>query len=248
MLGEERQSNILAIVEERGSVTTTELMKHFDASESTIRRDLNALGKDGLLVKVHGGAIAKDGIYHTTDDELSVRVELNHDDKSVIAKYAASLIETNDIVYLDAGSTTELIIDFLNVKNVTFVTNSFSHAKKLATKGYMTYVLGGEFKYLTEAIVGEEAILCLDKYNFTKGFFGTNGVTEKNGYSTPDIKEAMVKKKAMSKTKERYVLADTSKLNDISSVTFASFDSAKLITNESLDNPFKGKKNVKEVK
>ena len=248
MLGEERQSAILSIVDERGSVTTAELTRLFDTSESTIRRDLTALDQDGLIVKVHGGAMAKDAGYHTTDDELSVRVALNRDDKLVLARFAAEQIENNDMVYLDAGSTTELIIDYLTVKNVTFVTNSINHAKKLSQKGYTAYVLGGEFKYLTEAIVGEEAILSLEKYNFTKGFFGTNGVTEESGYSTPDIKEAMVKRTAMTRTKNKYVLADRTKLSQISSVSFAEFDSAILITNEAKDNPFKGKKNVWEVK
>lgn len=247
MLGEERQAAILSIVEERGSVTTSELINLFDTSESTIRRDLAALDAEGLIVKVHGGAIAKDTNYRTTDDELSIRIERNRDDKSVIAKYAAMQIEKDDMVYLDAGSTTELMIEYLSVKDVVFVTNSFNNAKKLYQRGYTAYVLGGEFKGLTEAIVGEEAILSLEKYNFTKGFFGANGVNEKNGYSTPDIKEAMVKKIAMSRSRERFILADKSKISKISSVSFGDFNNAILITNKLENNMFKNKENVREV-
>ena len=94
---------------------------------------------------------------------------------------------------MDAGTTTELMIDYITAKNVIFVTNSFAHAKHLSQKGYTTYILGGEFKPVTEAIVGEEAIISLDKYNFTKGFWGANGVTKGNGFTTPDVKEAMVR-------------------------------------------------------
>lgn len=253
MLGEERHNTILTLVDERKSVTVHELMELLDASESTIRRDLLTLDREGLLVKVHGGAIAvESSYYHTMDDDVSVRMELNRDEKLEIARYAAGLIEPNDIVYLDAGTTTELMIDFMNGgffndKNVVFVTNAISHAKKLSVRGFATYILGGEFKNLTEAIVGEEAILSLDKYNFTKGFWGTNGVNVKNGFSTPDLKEAMVKKKSMQKTKKRYILADSSKFSQISSVTFADFASAKIITDRITDDKYKGYKNIMEV-
>ena len=72
-----------------------------------------------------------------------------------------------------------------------------TNAKRISDRGYTVYILGGEFKSTTEAIVGDEAVVTLDKYNFTKGFWGTNGITVKNGFTTPEIKEAMVKKKSM---------------------------------------------------
>ena len=247
VLGEERHNVILEIVNERKSVTVQELMKLLEISESTIRRDLNLLDKEGFLIKVHGGAMANNSGYYTVDDDVVVRKGLNRDEKLVIARYAAGLIEAGDIIYLDAGTTTELMIDFITRKDVTFVTNSFSHAKKLSEKGLTTYILGGEFKPVTEAIVGEEAILCLDKYNFTKGFWGTNGITVKNGFSTPDVKEAMVKRKSMQQTKERYILSDYSKFSQISSVSFADFESARIITSKIEDTAFKGYKNIKEV-
>ena len=178
MLGEERQQAILAAVEQRHSVSVQELMQLLDISESTIRRDLNALDKEGRLVKVHGGAMAIGGSFHVKDDAVEYRKEINREEKIEIARYAAALIEDQDVVYMDAGTTTELMIDYIIAKNVIFVTNSFAHAKHLSQKGYTTYIIGGEFKPVTEAIVGEEAIISLDKYNFTKGFWGANGVTK----------------------------------------------------------------------
>lgn len=247
MLGEERHNAILTIVNEQKSVTVQELMKFLGISESTIRRDLNLLDREGLLIKVHGGAIANNSGYHTMDDDVAVRKGLNRDEKLEIARYAAGLIETGDMVYLDAGTTTELMIDFITQNDVTFVTNAFSHARRLSEKGLKTYILGGEFKPVTEAIVGEEAILCLDKYNFTKGFWGTNGITVKNGFSTPDVKEAMIKRKSMQKTKDKYVLSDHTKFSQISPVSFADFDSAGIITYKIEDTAFKGYKNITEV-
>lgn len=248
MLTEERFSKILTILEEMGSVTVQQLMTELDASESTIRRDLNALDASGQLTKVHGGAILKNTVYSTRDDEVVHRKEQNKEAKAAIAKYAASLIGPGDFVYIDAGTTTECMIDYITERQAIFVTNAITHAKKLADRGCSVYILGGEFKAVTEAIVGEEAVVTLDKYNFTKGFWGANGVSLQKGYSTPELKEAMVKKKSMENCKERFVLADESKFNQISSVTFAPFEGATVITTGLNLPAYKKCKNVIDVK
>lgn len=247
MLAEERFSKILSIIEEAGSVTVQDLMEELGASESTIRRDLNTMDANGLLVKVFGGAVAKNTNIRTQDENVDNRKLQNIEEKVAIAKYAASLIQGGDFVYIDAGTSTELVIDYIKVVNVTFVTNSLTHAKKLSDKGYTVYILGGEFKSTTEAIVGEEAVETLDKYNFTKGFWGTNGVSITKGFSTPEVKEAMVKKKSMENCKERYVLADSSKFSQISSVKFSEFENATIITTELKNASYKKYKNIKEV-
>lgn len=247
MLTEERFSKILSILESMGSVTVQQLMAELGASESTIRRDLNTLDAEGKLTKVHGGAISKGNGFSTRDDEVNSRKEKNRDAKLEIARYAAGLISPGDFVYLDAGTTTELMIDFMEHKQVTFVTNAITHAKKLAERGYTVYLLGGEFKAVTEAIVGEEAVITLDKYNFTKGFWGTNGISIPKGFSTPEIKEAMVKKKSMENCRECYILADESKFNQISSVTFAAFEKATVITTGMVPAAYKKCSNVKAV-
>lgn len=142
------------------------------------------------LVKVHGGAILKNTVYSTIDDEVVHRKEQNREAKDKIARYAAGLITDEDFVYIDAGTTTERMIDYIANRQAVFVTNAIGHAKKLAEHGCKVYILGGEFKAVTEAIVGEEAVFTLDKYNFTKGFWGANGVSLQRGFSTPELKEA----------------------------------------------------------
>ncbi len=247
MLTEERFARILSMLESMGSVTVQQLMTELNASESTIRRDLNTLDAEGRLTKVHGGAILKSGRYSTYDENSISRKEKNKEEKLKIAKYAAELMEPGDFVYLDAGTTTELMIDFVSAKQVVFVTNAVTHAKKLAERGYTVYLLGGEFKAVTEAIVGEEAVATLEKYNFTKGFWGTNGIHPKVGFSTPEVKEAMVKKKSMENCRVCYVLADESKFNQISSVTFASFERATVITTDLKQTAFQKYHNIVEV-
>ena len=102
MLTEERFAEILRMLGEEKSVTVQELTERLATSESTIRRDLTALAEKGLLVKVHGGATALEMDYTTKDVEITSRMTQNVDEKSLIGKYAASLIEKEDFVYLDS--------------------------------------------------------------------------------------------------------------------------------------------------
>lgn len=248
MLAEERFSKILSIIEAEGSATIQELMAALKASESTIRRDLNTMDENGLLTRVHGGAIAKKPSISTHDEDVTNRKTLNADQKQEIAKYAASLIMPNDFVYIDAGTTTEMMIPYIQTTDAVFVTNAISHAKQLSEKGCRVYILGGEFKSQTEAIVGEEAVETLDKYNFTKGFWGTNGISVTKGFSTPELKEAMVKKRSMANCEKCYILADSSKFDQMSSVKFAEFEQATIITTELLKPALKKYKNIMEVK
>ncbi|MCM1245223.1 MAG: DeoR/GlpR family DNA-binding transcription regulator [Roseburia sp.] len=248
MLTEERQQKILELVEKNKSISTQSLMEELNISESTARRDLNMLDEQGRLSRVRGGAMIKDAPYHTKDDDVSLRKSMNQGEKREIARYAASLIEPDDFVFLDAGTTTELMIEYLTEKRAVFVTNALSHAQKLSEAGYTTYIPGGEFKATTGAVVGDEAVESLRKYNFTKGFWGTNGVSMSMGFSTPDVKEAMIKKTAMASSAKRYVLCDSSKFSQISCVKFAEFTHAVIITTEVPGDGFSHCNNIVEVK
>ncbi len=250
MLTEERFSEILRLIEQQKAVTVSELTHLLGASESTIRRDLNVLHERGLIRKVHGGATALQSvrdIYNTAEDTVSEKRAQNRQEKLRIARYAASLVQSGDFIYLDAGTSTDALIDYLPDRKAVFVTNALSHAQKLVQRGFTTYILGGEFKLATEAIVGSEALSSLQKYNFTKGFFGTNGVSPSSGFSTPDINEAMVKTKAISRCRECYILSDSSKFNKVSSITFGEFEHATVITTLLNDSNYRNCKNIVEV-
>ena len=244
MLTEERFAKILALVDQNGSSTVQELMLALNASESTIRRDLNLLDRKGELSKVRGGAISKK--YDTKDDEVLLRKERNIEEKTAVARYAASLIQKEDFVYIDAGTTTEWMIDFITNKEAIYVTNAVGHAKKLAQAGCTVYIPGGEFKNTTEAIVGEDAVTSLEKYNFTKGFFGTNGITRREGFTTLDTNEALVKEMAIRQCRAAYILADQSKFGQVSSVTFGNFADLQILTEE-IPEEYKESRNILKV-
>ena len=97
-------------------------------------------------------------------------------------------------------------------------------------KGIKVFLIGGELKSSTEAVIGAQAMKNLQEYHFTKGFFGANGITKAEGFTTPDANEALVKQTAIERCKNRYILADHSKFGCISSVTFSAFVNAKILT------------------
>lgn len=247
MLTEQRFEKILSLLEEKGTVTVQELKESMHVSESTIRRDLTVLHDNGRLTKVFGGAVALNSHMYTKDMEVADRTEINKEEKIRIARYAASLIQADDFVYLDAGTTTGYMIDYIEEKQAVYVTDGVSHAKRLAARGFKVTLLGGELKASTEAVVGGMAILMLQKYHFTIGFWGTNGVNKKSGFTTPDCDEAMVKQISMEQTEKRYVLCDHDKFNQVSTVTFGAFSSAAIITDDARTEEYRSLKNVVEV-
>ena len=230
MLTEQRYEIILKLLEEKNSITVAEVKDLLNTSESTVRRDITALHNAGKLVKVFGGAVACDRTVITHEPTVEQKAEVNVEAKQLVAAKAAALIQPEDFVYLDAGTTTACMLSFLTEISATFVTNAVAHAKTLAAAGFRVYLVGGELKGSTEAVVGNQALMNLQSYHFTKGFFGTNGLTRKSGCTTPDANEAAVKAAAMEQCRECYVLCDSSKFDNISSVTFADFYRSTIIT------------------
>lgn len=232
MLTEERYKKILTMLDEKKSITVAEITGLLGISESTARRDITALSKAGRLTKVFGGAVTNDGTFITQEPAVSQKIHIQTEEKRRIARYAASLITDTDFIYLDAGTTTGCMIDYLSDSRASFVTNAVAHAQKLASLGKQVFLIGGELKSSTEAVIGVQAMEALERYHFTKGFFGTNGITRRDGFTTPDAGEAQVKRTAMGQCRQRYILADNTKFGNISAVTFASFQAGIILTDK----------------
>lgn len=251
MLSETRQEQIASMVENQGSIQASQLVSDFQTSISTIRRDLETLEKQGRLIRVHGGAVRKSQKAPDVEEKTASRRGLHALEKREIAQKASRLIEPDTLVYLDAGTTTEALIEALDPSlagQVHFVTNAIEHASKLAARGFDVSILGGAFKAVTEAIVGEEALRSLQNFNFDLGFFGTNAVDESGRLSTPDFREAAVKGAAMQACFQPYVLADPSKFFQQSHYNFGRLDRASLITsNSSIQFPNEWKVYGKEI-
>lgn len=247
MLTEERYQLILQLLDDRNAVTVAELSSLMQISESTIRRDLNALAEMGKLNKVFGGATAltrSSGVFET---DVANRVTAMSDEKTAIGRYAATLINDDDFVFIDAGTTTSRLIDFIENKHATYVTNGIIHAQKLIKKHLNAYMIGGKIKPLTEAVVGSTGIHSLEGLNFTKAFMGTNGIDIEAGFTTPDIEEARLKSTAVKQSYLTFVLADRTKFRKVCAASFAPLKIGCIITDACPDNKYSEKTIVKEV-
>ena len=232
MFAEQRHQHILQILDSRGSVTLTELVRLLNASESTIRRDLQEMDKKGLLVRVFGGAMSVNNKTDLREEGVSEKQTVNIEEKQRIGKYAAALIKPDDFVYIDAGTTTGAMIPYITEYDAAYVTNAVAHGLELARRGFRVNLIGGEIRGVTEAIVGNAACEEMCAFNFTKCFMGTNGVNSENGFTTPDINEARIKGRAIAQSRERYVLCTAEKFHIISPVRFAAFTDAVIITDQ----------------
>ncbi len=246
-LAQERKARILEILHEEGMVSVTELTEKLDTSESTIRRDLLELDKLGKLNRVHGGATMTERQFVLSEDDIREKIQKNVEEKRAIAELAARQITDDDFVYLDAGTTTLLMLDYITASKAQFVTNGIVHARTLISKGFKTYVLGGELKATTEAVVGLATAQNLEHYNFSKAFIGTNGIHTKYGFTTPDVDEGFLKTAAMERSFVNYVVADSSKFGKVSTITFGRLEEAAIITDRLPDQAYIDKTVIKAV-
>ncbi|EUJ26588.1 HTH-type transcriptional repressor glcR [Listeria grayi] len=248
MLNAERQQLILTLLKEAGTVKTQELVSRLDTSESTIRRDLDELEEANMLKRVHGGATLLTDF--RLEPSMTEKSAINIQSKKKIASYCANLVQENDCIYLDAGSTTFEMIDLLKNKNIIVVTNGLMHVEKLVSNSIEAYLLGGKMKARTKAIIGATAVEQLGNYHFDKAFIGTNGIHPDFGYTTPDIEEAHVKQTAQKHAAKSYVLADASKLDVVLFAKMFTLDEATLVIDRVPNGKlahYQGKSKIVEV-
>lgn len=247
LLTEKRHELILNALEKNGIVKIDELVQLTETSESTIRRDLTYLENANALKRVYGGATLLKKRYN--EPSYNERLIQNIDQKQCIAKYAASLIQNGDYIYIDAGTTTFEMIKYIDKKDIFVITNGLIHINALVENEISAYVIGGKVKAKTKAITGIDALKSLEKFRFDKCFMGANGVHLKYGFTTPDTDEATLKETAISLSKEAYILADENKFGEIASVKFAELNKASIITNAEIDSyeRYKEKTEVKVV-
>lgn len=216
------------MLKKQGAVKVQELALSTGASESTIRRDLDQLEQQHLLKRVHGGAalLQAKGLEHPLQEKTARFTQ----DKKDIAFWAVSMVEPGNCIYLDAGSTTLEMIPALAGKQVTVVTNGMTHLELLVEYDITSYVLGGKMKPSTRALIGAIALEGIRHYRFDQCFLGTNGIHPELGYTTPDPEEAILKRTAIQLSSQSFVLADPSKLSEVSFAKIADLNAASLIT------------------
>lgn len=187
----------------------------------TIRRDLNELERQGLLRRVHGGAVPIERLGF--EGNVKRRAARHHREKERIARAAVSFVRNADSVYFDEGSTVQLFAEAVQVDHsLTAVTNSLLTGAVLATRRNVTVILlGGRVRPRTMGTLGHWASGMLDDLVVDLAFIGANGVSVERGLTCPGADVAAIKRAACQSARRRVLLADHTKLGADSFCRFA---------------------------
>ena len=239
MLAQVRQQAIAELVHKMGNITVNDLCTKFNVSPATIRNDLRSLESRSIIKRTHGGAISTSKMVY----ELStVQKEVQCiDEKRAIAQAAMEFIQEGDAIALDSGTTRfELARLLTNIKNLTVVTNDLQIASWLEQNSSVNIMLaGGQVRRNFRCTTGQSALDMLAMLHVDKAFIAVNGVSIKNGLTTPAMDMAYIKKQMIDSADKVILLADSSKIGRTAFVTYSPVSVLDvMITDEHADKGF----------
>jgi DeoR/GlpR family transcriptional regulator of sugar metabolism len=207
----ERHRRILEILHEHLVVRVSALSDQMGVSEVTIRRDLEALERRGLLERTHGGAVLT---HRMRSEPTGVEaVASNPEEKRQIGEAAARMVEPGDAVYLNGGSTTLQVFRHLRASGLKVITNHVGIALEAAEHDAELLLLGGHYRAPSNSVVGPFATDALRRTHATKAFVGVEGISLASGLTTPVAAEAEIARVMIEQTRGRVVVvADHSKV------------------------------------
>jgi DeoR/GlpR family transcriptional regulator of sugar metabolism len=215
---------------------TADLCDLLEASEATVRRDLEWLEQVGILERTHGGAILSQRVVF--EPGYQQRAQTNPDEKRSIGALAASLIEKDDIVFVNSGTTTTQVIRHTRADpSISIFTNNLSGALEVGEPGFQYYLVGGEFQPRSNALAGRFAMENLSQVYATKCILGVDGMSARHGCTVTSNAEAEVIRQMVKHTKgEIIIVADHSKWGVVSNFQIAAIEEVdKLITDAEFD-------------
>jgi DeoR family fructose operon transcriptional repressor len=237
MYAEERQQAMAQLVATRGRLSVTSLAEEYAVTTETVRRDLTALERLGLVHRVHGGAVPA-GALAAIESGLGERDAANTESKDRIARAAVDLLPTaGGTVLLDAGSTTMRLAGNLpRDLRLTVITHAVPIAARLVAHPQVElHLLPGRVRATTQAAVGADTVGALEDLRADLVFLGTNGLSLHHGLTTPDRDEAATKRALVRAARRVVVLADSSKLGRELAVRFATLDDVDtLVTDDGI--------------
>ena len=231
----ERQNEIMALTLQHGRVEVSEIATRFQVTTETIRRDLSELQDQRLLRRVHGGAVA----WETDKFEplLVVRTDQQHDEKRRMATRAVKELPDAGTIIIDSGSTLARFAEAVpSNANLRVITNSLPIAQTLAEHDAVeVIVIGGKVRKNTMAMVDADAIAALEPIHVDTLFIGVHGMSERAGFTTPNILESDTNRAFIQASGRKIVLADHSKWGVTGLSSFADLSDADvLITDDKL--------------
>ena len=234
MIPYERRLQIAELLEKNEVVSLDEFCKSLGGvSESTVRRDLKTMEKEGEITLLRGGgACLKRGSYEVP---VLSKKSKNVKEKDGIAKVAASLVNDGDSIYIDSGSTALDMVKYLKDKNITVVTTNALICSELQSPNINCIIAGGEINITTASIRGITTNNFLKSYYFDKAFVGISGFSKEAGFNTPDLLEAEKKRIVCKNAGKAYILADSSKSGKNTLCKVIDIDQATLICDKETD-------------
>jgi DeoR family fructose operon transcriptional repressor len=217
-------------------VRMDELYEMLDTSEATVRRDLEWLEREGILERTHGGAILSQRM--TLEPEYVQRASTNPEEKRLIGELAAALIEDEDIVFINSGSTTAQVIRHIRSDaGITVFTNNLIGILETGDARIEQYLIGGEFQPHSNSVAGRFAIDNLRQVYANKAILGVDGISLIHGCTVPSNAEAEIMKLMIERTKGGvFIVADHTKWGVVSNFQIATIDQVdKLITDAQID-------------
>ncbi|MFB9990484.1 DeoR/GlpR family DNA-binding transcription regulator [Deinococcus oregonensis] len=210
MLTSQRKQHLLSVLQRDGQIVAKRLSQELGLSEDTIRRDLRELAAEGLVQRVHGGALpASPAVV-----DFTARQELASEAKVAIGRAAARLVQPGQVVILDGGTTAVQVARHLSPElRATVVTHSPTIAMELVPHpGIEVLLIGGRLFKHSVVAVGAVTIEAIGHVRADTYFMGVTGVHVQEGLSTGDLEEAYVKRALSSRAAETIVLASSEKL------------------------------------
>ena len=215
MLKKERLQWILEKINVKGVITVNDIIKDLGVSDMTVRRDLDELDKEGLLIRIHGGAQSIDTpkVKPKYEKSNTEKQELQIEEKRAIAKFASQFIQDGETVFIGPGTTLEHFAHELIAKNIRVVTNSLSVFTILNQNKSTDLILpGGEYRDITGAFVGSLTANYLQNLKFSKAFVSANGVFG-DSVATYSENEGEIQRIALDNAFEKFLLVDHEKFN-----------------------------------
>lgn len=216
----ERLDLILALIQDQGRVSVTELCERFGVSAVTIRSDLSLLEHQGLLIRTHGGAMVKANA--GSEPAFEFRRGLYPAEKERIGCAAAAMVLDGEAIALDASTTAWQVARHLKAHHeLTVVTNGLYIALEFIDSPAVTVVMpGGSLRAASASLVGESGADILEQYNVQRGFFGARGLTVAEGLTDVNQYEVELKRRMVQRCKQVVAIVDSSKWGQVAFATF----------------------------
>ncbi|MBE5097825.1 DeoR/GlpR family DNA-binding transcription regulator [Priestia aryabhattai] len=233
MIKDKRINKIEEYIIEHSSVSLEELMEVFQVSKNTVRRDIQELVDRGDFQKVYGGITVKQD-KRTRLESFQTRQVRNQEEKKRIGRAASNYIQDGDIIFIDSGTTTIEIIEFLSNKQVTVVTNNIDFiVSALPYENLNIITIGGILERKTNSFGTMKYMDILNSYNINKAFMASTGVSISNGVTNASPLESELKTSIVKRCGEVFLLVDNTKFDKYGLMTYCKLNEIDyLVTNK----------------